>query len=350
MALMTAYRLVEWGHSPEYVDVEVPKPGPGEVLVKMAAAGICGSDLHLTSAPKGVFPIDPPFTLGHENAGWVADRGLGATRFELGSAVLASSATSCGQCEQCLEGWDNYCWHTVNMSTRMMSMRVRGIGNDGGLAEYVVVPERELVPLGTLAPERAAPLADAGATSYHAVRTILAALRPGSTVAVIGAGGLGSYAIQYLRLLSPAHVIAVDKLPHRLDYARALGAEKTFLSNEQTAADILAAYEGMHAVIDFCGSEETLTLANTIVRPRGHIVVPGITFSTVPFGWGTSAAGCQMNLSLGFTLQDLNEVVRLAREDRIRIDTEAFSFQHIDAAFNALREGRLKGRAVISIS
>jgi propanol-preferring alcohol dehydrogenase len=202
MAKMTAYRLVEWGHAPEYVDVEVPRPGPAEVLMKMGAAGLCGSDLHLLAAPPGAFPFQTPFTLGHENAGWIADRGPGATRFEIGAAVLASSGSSCGRCEQCLQGWDNYCWETVNMQTRMMSMRVRGIGRDGGLAQYVVVPERELVPLGSLSVQRAAPLADAGATSYHAVRSVLPVLIAGSTAVVIGAGGLGSYAIQYLRLLS----------------------------------------------------------------------------------------------------------------------------------------------------
>src|SRR5690554_134408 len=229
---MTAYRLLEWGRPAEFVSVDVPTPGPGQVLLKMAAAGLCGSDLHLLDAPPGFFPFDPPFTLGHENAGWVVALGPGATRFAEGDAALASSTSSCGYCEPCLGGWDNYCLDSVNMSSRMMTMRVRGIGFDGGLAEYVVAPERELVALRNLDPAIAAPLADAGATSYHAVQTALPVLRPGSTAVVIGAGGLGSYAVQYLRLLSPAKVIAVDLSRQRLDYARELGAHGTVLAGD----------------------------------------------------------------------------------------------------------------------
>ncbi len=348
MTKMTAYRLLEWGRPAEFVSVDVPTPGPGQVLLKMAAAGLCGSDLHLLDAPPGFFPFDPPFTLGHENAGWVVALGPGATRFAEGDAALASSTSSCGYCEPCLGGWDNYCLDSVNMSSRMMTMRVRGIGFDGGLAEYVVAPERELVALRNLDPAIAAPLADAGATSYHAVQTALPVLRPGSTAVVIGAGGLGSYAVQYLRLLSPAKVIAVDLSRQRLDYARELGAHGTVLAGDGAEEAILGECPGAHGVLDFCGTADSLALANAVLRPRGQLVVPGIAFGTVAFGWGLTAPGARLNLSLGFTLNDLEEVVELAAQQRIRVDVEPFRFDQIDQAFSALRQGRLRGRAVIN--
>ncbi len=303
MTKMRAFRLLDWGRSPEVVDQDIPEPGPGQVLVKMAAAGICGSDLHLLDAPGNVFPFDPPFTLGHENAGYVSRVGAGVTRFSEGEPVLAASTSSCGYCEQCRLGWDNYCLDSVSVESRMMTMRVRGIGFDGGLAEYVTVPERELVHLGTLSPSVAAPLADAGATSYHAVRTVLADLRPGATAVVIGAGGLGSYAIQYLRLLSPARVIAVDRSLARRNYVRELGADLTVAAGEKAREEILDVCNGAHAVLDFCGAEDTLKLAGDIVKPRGAVVVPGIAFGTLPFGWGGDSAQRPVQSVSGFYSQ-----------------------------------------------
>lgn len=347
MTKMTAYRLLEWGRPAEFVSMDVPTPGPGEVLLKMAAAGLCGSDLHLLDAAAGFFPFEPPFTLGHENAGWVAAVGPGVTRFAEGDAVLASSTSSCGYCEQCRGGWDNYCLDSANMSSRMMTMRVRGIGFDGGLAEYMVASERELVALRNLDPSIAAPLADAGATSYHAVQTVLPVLKPGSTAVVIGAGGLGSYAIQYLRLFSPAQVIAVDLSRQRLNYVSHLGAHSTLLAGEGAAEAILEECSGAHGVLDFCGTADSLALANAILRPRGQLVVPGIAFGTVAFGWGVTAPGARLNLSLGFTLNDLEEVVKLAAQQRIRVDVEPFRFDQVDQAFSTLRQGSLRGRAVI---
>lgn len=348
---MTAFRLPGWGTPPGFHEVPQPTPGPGQVLLKMSAAGLCGSDVHLMHAPPGMFPFEPPFTLGHENAGHVAAVGPGVTGFAEGDPVLASSATSCGHCEHCVAGNDNYCWQQVNMSTRMMSPMVRGVGFDGGLAEYLVVPARDLVPLRGLAPRDAAPLADAGATSYQAVGRARPVLTPGSTALVIGCGGLGSFAVQYLRLLTTVRVIAVDVSKERLSYATELGAHETVEAGAEAATAVLdlTAGRGVEGVLDFVGSADSLALAAAAIRPLGKVVVPGIAMGTVPFGWGASAPGADFSLSLGFTIADLRQVVALGEAGLLRLDTDPYSFADIPKAYEELAAGRVRGRAVIEL-
>src|SRR5271156_4514229 len=143
---MTAFRLLGWGHA-YFADVDVPQPGVGELLIRVGGAGLCRTDLDLMSAPAGHFAFEPPFTLGHETAGWVEQAGPG-TSVKEGTAVVVSCVHSCGRCEFCVRGLDNHCWEAVTLITR-------GMGLDGGLAQYVVVPEREVVPLSSLEPRRA---------------------------------------------------------------------------------------------------------------------------------------------------------------------------------------------------
>ena len=217
MSTMTAYQLVEWGKPPEFREVDVPAPAPDEVLVKVAGVGLCHSDFMFLDSPPGLIPWELPFTLGHESAGWVERLGANVHDLAVGQPVAVAGIHSCGRCQYCLRGQDNYCPRGASG---------RGYGEDGGLAHFLVVPRRELVPLTSLDPRRVGPLTDAGATSYHAVKRALPKLIPGSTAVVIGAGGLGSYAVQYLRRLTGAQVIAVDIVQQRLDLARELGARR----------------------------------------------------------------------------------------------------------------------------
>lgn len=351
MAKMTAFRMMEWGAPPRYVEVDVPEPGAGEVLVRVGAAGICGSDVHLINAPPGMLPFSPPFTMGHENSGWVEALGHGVKGFSVGDAVLASSSTSCGHCDPCVSGHDNYCTQQVNMSSRMMTMKVRGIGKDGGFAPYMVVPERDLVPLGAMDPLDVAPLACAGATSYHAVLAALPVLTPGKFCLVIGAGGLGSFAIEHLSLLSKARIIAADVSQSRLDYVKGKASLDGVIVDEGAGDAILALTggEGVAAILDFVGSEGSLALANRLVQPRGRVIVPGISMESTAFGWGISAPGCDYRLTLGFTNNDLRQVVALAGMGSLAIDIERFPFDQIPAAMDKLATGQLRGRAVIDV-
>src|SRR6185503_19666716 len=174
-----------------------------------------------------------PFTLGHENAGWVEKLGPGATGFAPGDPVLVYGPWGCGTCANCRLGMENYCEATGGLGGGLA-------GNDGGMAPYLLVPAtRFLIPLGSLDPREAAPLSDAGLTSYHAVKRSLHLLGPGSTAVVIGAGGLGQMAIQVLKALSGATtVVAVDTSVDKLKAAKDLGADEVLVSGDDAVKRI----------------------------------------------------------------------------------------------------------------
>lgn len=341
MPTMPAFRLLEWGRAPELVDTEVPTVGPGEVLLKMAGVGLCHTDLHFLEAPAGAYPYEVPFTLGHENGGWVEELAADVDDLAIGDAVVVAGIHSCGRCGYCLRGHDNYC---------PQGWRGRGYGQDGGLATYLVVPRRELVPLATLDPRVAGPLSDAGATSYHAIRKVLPKLAPGSTALVIGAGGLGGYAIQFLRRLTGARVIAVDVAEARLGMARELGAHETLLSDDGTAAAVraLTGGEGAHVVLDFVGTDATMPMALASARTMGAVAFVGAGGGTARVGWGATPLECDVFVPMAATIADLHDVVALAEGGDVRIDVELFPLERAAEAYEAFRRGELRGRAVVT--
>src|SRR3954464_5353606 len=207
---MRAYRLLDW-QRPDFSDVPVPQPADGQALVRVAGVGLCHSDVLFLESPAGVLPYDVPFTLGHEIAGWVESVGSGVDDLTAGDAVAVACLSPCWSCRWCRRGADNYC---------VDNWRGRGFGKDGGLAAYIAIRRRELVPLGDLDPRVVAPLTDAGATSYHAVQRVRPQLYDDSTAVVIGVGGLGAYALQWLRLQTPARVVAVEARAERMQAAR----------------------------------------------------------------------------------------------------------------------------------
>src|SRR5579871_6589507 len=162
---MKAYRMLHWQQPPQLLGVPVPEPGPGQVLLEMGGAGACHSDLHLLEYKPGQMYFNPPFTLGHENAGWIAKLGPGVQGFEEGDPVVVYASWGCGFCTFCRRGWESYC-ECKDPALRPGS---GGLGSDGGMAEYLLVPStRLLVRLHKLDPRDAAPLTDATATAYHA--------------------------------------------------------------------------------------------------------------------------------------------------------------------------------------
>jgi alcohol dehydrogenase, propanol-preferring len=341
MATMTAYQLVEWGRPAEFREVEVPRPGRGEVLIKVAGVGLCHSDLHFLDAPPGVMPYELPFTLGHENAGWVEELGDGVDDLAPGDAVAVAGIASCGRCRYCLQGHDNYC---------PRGNTGRGYGEDGGLANFLLVPRRELVPLTTLDPRRVGPLTDAGSTSYHAVKRVLPKLVPGTTAVVIGPGGLGSYAVQYLRRLTSARVIAIDIVEAQLAVASDLGAHETLLSDDTTAATVreLTGGEGAMGVFDFVGIDSTMRLALACARTLGAVAFVGAGGGLAKVGWGAVPLECEVFVPLASTISDLHEVIALAEAGEVRVDVEHFPFEQAPDAYARFRAGELRSRAVVT--
>jgi len=343
---MQAVQLVQWKHAPEVREVPDPDPAPGEVVIKVAGAGACHSDLHLLhDFEPGVMPYELPFTLGHENTGWVHALGEGAHGFEVGEPVAVYGPWGCGRCIRCRRGMENYCERQAEIGAAG-----GGLGRDGGMAEYLLVPDaRLLVPLGDLDPVEAAPLTDAGLTPYHAIVRSLHLLVPGSTVLVIGAGGLGHLAIQILRAVSPATVVVVDQRQEALDLAVEVGAHHGVLAGDTAAQEVreLSKGLGVDVVIDLVGADPTIQLGAATVRPLGHLTVVGIAGGTLPFSFFTVPYEASVATTYWGSLPELMEVLALAHDGHIRAHVTRFSLAEAPSVYEHLRAGQVSGRAVI---
>jgi propanol-preferring alcohol dehydrogenase len=345
---MQAFRLLQAGEPGQLQNVDRPRPAAGEILIKVAGAGLCHSDLHFQHSgyPRVPFLTDKtPFTLGHENAGWIEETGPGVSGFERGAPVIVHSAIGCGRCRLCQAGEEQICEQTARYGPSY------GLGVDGGLAEYLLVNSaRQLIPLGDLDPRDAAPLTDAALTPYRPIRRSLAHLRAGTTAVVIGVGGLGHMAIQILRALAPVRIVAVDRSPDKLDLALTVGADVAVASNDDAKAALREAVGGRRAglVLDFVGIDATLALASSIVEIGGRIVVLGAANGTLP--WKFSGIPLEVTLTTSYwgNLSELREVVALAQQNRIRVRTQRFSLAQSNEAYDLLEAGKIEGRAVVT--
>jgi propanol-preferring alcohol dehydrogenase len=343
---MKALQLVAWQEEAELRDVSVPDAGPGQVVVRIGGAGACHSDLHLMhDFPPGAMPFEPPFTLGHENAGWVESLGPGVSGLEVGQPVAVYGPWGCGRCPRCLVGAENYCERQHELGAFG-----GGLGRDGGMAPFMLVPQsRWLVPLRDLDPVVAAPLTDAGLTPYHAVKRSLHLLVPGSTVVVIGAGGLGHMAVQILRELTPATIVVVDQRASALEQARHLGAAATVAPGPDAAAEILdlSRGRGVDVCIDLVGIDTTLALGAEITRSLGHLTLVGLGGGTLPVGFFSPAYEVSVASTYWGTLPELVEVLELAESGRIHADVHRVSLDDAPAAYRSLRDGSVTGRVVM---
>jgi alcohol dehydrogenase, propanol-preferring len=333
------------GSAPEVVTVPDPEPGPGQVLLKVTAAGVCHSDLAVMGLPAGRLRYPLPLTLGHEGAGTVAALGAGVTGWQLGDAVAVYGAWGCGLCAQCAAGQENYCPRAAGLG-----IFPPGLGAPGAIAEYLLVDDRRhLVALGDLDPVANVPLTDAGLTPYHAIKRSLPKLVPGSTAVVVGAGGLGHVAIQLLRALSPARVIALDVTDQKLALARQVGAHETLRSGPDAAAAVrdLTGGRGAQAVFDFVGTAATAGLAGAVAGIESDVAIVGIGGGQLAVGFGVLPHETTVTAPYWGSRSELLEVLDLARAGSVEVHVETYPLDEAPRAYERLHRGAVSGRAVI---
>ncbi len=341
---MRALRMVKFGQEPELMEVPDPVPAPGEVVVKVGAAGACHSDLHVLYEMDASAVWQMPMTLGHETAGWVHALGAGVTGVAEGDAVAVYGAWGCGVCARCAVGMENYC-------ERPSLTGGGGLGLDGGMADYLLVPhQRHLVPLPAgLDPVAAAPLTDAGLTPYHAIRRSWPKLTPDATCVLIGVGGLGHIAIQIARATTAARVIAVDVKAEALELALKVGAHHAVVSDGGAASKIreLTGGRGADVIIDFVGATATLELARGVARSLADVTIVGIGGGEIPLGFFSQPYEVSIATTYWGSRGELGELLALAAAGHVSAEGTIYSLDNAVAAYRDLHDGRVNGRAVV---
>ncbi|MFW0787691.1 NAD(P)-dependent alcohol dehydrogenase [Gordonia sp. CPCC 206044] len=344
---MKAIQLVKPQAEPELRDIDKPSPGPGQVLLKITAAGACHSDDFVMNLPAEGFVYPIPMTLGHEGAGVVAEVGSGVTSVSEGTSVVVYGPWGCGVCAFCSRGLENYCSNAAELK-----ISPPGLGAPGAMAEYMIVDDpRHLVPIGDLDPIETVPLTDAGLTPYHAIKPSLPKLVGGSTAVVLGAGGLGHIAIQMLRHLSPARIIALDVTDEKLEFAKSVGAHEAVLSNADAVANVRAitGKEGATAVFDFVGYQPTIDIAMGVVGTMGDVTIVGIGDGVAAAKVGIWAQPYEVSVRAPYwgARSELIEVIDLARDGVLDVAVERFSLDDGVEAYRKLAANKLRGRAVV---
>lgn len=349
MTTMKTLQLKKWKTDPELVDVQKPVAGPGQVVIKIGGSGACHSDLHLMHEfEAGLLPWNPPFTLGHENAGWVDSIGAGVTSVVVGDAVAVYGPWGCGKCARCIVGVETLCEDPLSAP---IPGGGGGLGLDGGMAEYMLIPfERFLVKLpANLSPADAAPLTDAGLTPYHAVRRSWSKMLPDSYVVCIGVGGLGHMGVQFVKATTAAKVIAVDMKDEALELAKSVGADFTVKSGAGSVEEIRKITGGLGAdvVIDFVGAEATIAMAMQSARTLGDVTVVGIAGGTFPYSFFSQGYEVSLQTTYWGSRPELVEILNLAARGLIHVEHTTYSLANAAQAYKDLEAGKVKGRAVI---
>jgi NAD+-dependent secondary alcohol dehydrogenase Adh1 len=339
---MIAARLHRY-HDPLKVQ-ELAEPtitDPHDVIVRVGGAGLCRTDLHIQEgqwAQKS--GVELPYTLGHENAGWVHEVGPAVTNVAVGDTVILHPLATCGLCRACRAGDDVHC---VNSA-------FPGISADGGFADLLKTTARSVVRLApTLHPMDIAALADAGLTAYHAVKKATSILHPGTRVVVIGAGGLGHIGIQCLRALTPAEIIVVDPSERARELAGELGADTTVAADGKQVDTVLQMTDGAgaDAVIDFVGEKGAIEDGVAMLRNAGSYYVVGygenINVPTIDI------ISREINFigNLVGSYNDLDELMTLTAQGRVSLHTSVYPLEAVNDAMADLDNGRLHGRGIL---
>jgi NAD+-dependent secondary alcohol dehydrogenase Adh1 len=338
-----AVRVHEYHQQPRLDDVPEPAlTGPLDVIVQIGGAGVCRTDLHIVNGDwaEAMGP-SLPYTIGHENAGWVHAVGEGVTNVAVGDTVILHPQPSCGLCLACRAGHDMQCDNAF----------FPGLSDhDGGMADYLRTTARACVKLdpGT-DPADVAALADAGLTAYHAVRKAVPLLPPGTTAVVQGAGGLGHIGIQCLEALTAARIVVVDRNPEALELAERVGAHETVLADggQVQAVQELTGGAGGQVVLDFVAEQGAENDAWAMTAPAGSMFVIGyggtLQIPTLDFVAG------EKNIvgNIVGTYTDLVELMVLAQAGRVTLHTQRYPLDKALDALSDLDAGRVRGRAIL---
>jgi len=332
------------GYHQRPVVEDVPEPsvkGPLDVVVKIGGAGVCRTDLHIIEGQWDA-AMHPalPYTLGHENAGWVHEIGSAVTNVAVGDTVILHPLITCGVCRACRAGNDMHCTDSS----------FPGLSHDGGMAEYLLTSARACVKLDPhTRPADVAALADAGITAFHAVRKAIPLLYPGTTAVVIGAGGLGHIGVQCLAALTATTIVVADRNPDALKLASQIGAHHTVVADggQVEAVRDLTGGRGADVVFDFVAEQgaEADGWAMTggggsyfVIGYGGTLQIPTLDIISTERNIIGNIVG---------TYNDLAELMDLAQAGRVTLHTRTYTLDAAAEAFADLDAGRVRGRAIL---
>jgi len=339
---MRAVQVVGYHTKLQLTDIPEPKiHGPLDVIVKIGGAGVCRTDLHILEgqwAEKTGVAL--PYTIGHENAGWVHAVGDAVTNVKVGDKVILHPLITCGLCRACRFGDDVHCENS----------QFPGIDTDGGYAEYLRTTARSVVRIDdSLEPADVAALADAGLTAYHAAAKAARATRPGDVCVMIGAGGLGHIGIQVLKAISAATIVVVDRNPAAVRLAVEIGADHGIVADGTQVDAVLALTggKGAEAVVDFVGEGGATAEGVAMLRRAGNYYVVGygenIDVPTIDI------ISTEINVigNLVGSYNDLQELMVLAAQGRVTLHTTKYPLADFQQAIDDLDAGRVRGRAIL---
>jgi NAD+-dependent secondary alcohol dehydrogenase Adh1 len=342
MSTMRAVQVVGYHEGLKLAEVPIPEvKGPLDVIVKIGGAGVCRTDLHILEgqwAEKS--QVQLPYTIGHENAGWVHAVGEAVTNVAVGDKVILHPLITCGLCRACRSGDDVHCEQS----------RFPGIDTNGGYAEYLATTARSVVKIDPqLEPADVAALADAGLTAYHAAAKAAQKLTARDTCVVIGAGGLGHIGIQVLKALTPARIIVVDRNQAALDLAKEIGADEGVLADGTQVEQVLALTQGngAEALIDFVGEGGATEQGVAMLRRAGNYYVVGygenISVPTIDI------VSTEINIvgNLVGSYNDLQDLMALAARGAVTLHTQKYALNDFEQAISDLNEGKVRGRAIL---
>ncbi|OYN85293.1 NAD(P)-dependent alcohol dehydrogenase [Parenemella sanctibonifatiensis] len=339
---MRAVQVVGYHEKLQMTDVPEPElQGPLDVIVKIGAAGVCRTDLHVLEgqwAEKS--HVELPYTIGHENAGWVHQVGEAVTNVAVGDKVILHPLLTCGLCRACRLGDDVHCENN----------QFPGIDTHGGYADYLRTSARSCVKLDdSLEPADVAALADAGLTAQHAAAKAAKLLRPGEVCLIVGAGGLGHIGIQCMRAMSSATLVVIDRNPEALALAVDLGADHTILADGSHVEQLLelTGGHGAQAILDFVGEGGATSENVRMLRRAGFYYVIGygenINVATI------DVISTEINFigNLVGTYADLQDLMALAAQGKVTLHTQQYALADFQQAIDDLDAGKVRGRAIL---